>query len=170
MNHRRAAAILAGALFVFLAGAYYFGDDVSDGAVAAAGFLLVAISYAMGLFAIIFGILFSILGALTSLPVISVIYGWLIFTFSTLPYRIFTYLFSKTLARMRWYRTLESKILNSSTYQKLSTAGDRFLKKLGIASPMLLEVFPIKKCGDCNRKIPADSRYCPHCGKRFESK
>lgn len=165
MNHKRALIILVASVLVFLVGAYVFGDDAADGVVAAAGFLLLAVSYATGIFALVFGILFSLFQLLTSLPVISVIYGWIIFTFSTLPYKMFNFIFRKTLARMKWYKDAESRILKNSTHMKLSSWADAFLKKLGLTSPMLLEVFPIKRCGDCNRKIPADSRYCPHCGK-----
>jgi hypothetical protein len=168
MNHKRIAFVLAAAFLIFLAGAYFFGDSISGGAVAAAGFLLFALSYVTGLFAVLFSIVFSLLALLASIPVVSTVYGWLIFTFSTIPYRVFNFIFSKTLKRMKWYKNLETKTLNSGIYRRLSSAGDSFLKKLGLTSPMLLAIYPTKKCGACGKKTPADGGYCSYCGKNLK--
>jgi len=151
--------------FILAIVGYIFKENLMDSFVAIIGLILLVLAYLSGFFAFLFGILFSIFYFITSLPIISVIYGWIFFTLSRIHYTLFNLIFKKILGRMRWYRDLKFRIKNSSKYKSLTSSIDRFLRRVGLKSPPTMKIFQIKKCKNCDKTIPIDSKFCPYCGK-----
>ncbi|MBN2013886.1 MAG: hypothetical protein JW778_01780 [Candidatus Altiarchaeota archaeon] len=160
------AALLIVISSAIIAVAYYFvGQHIVDAIFAALGVILFLIGYLSGFFALLFGVLFSIFYFATSLPIISTLYAWIIFTLSKINYVLFNLIFKKVLYRMKWYRDLKSGIEDSREYRSLASSAEGFLKRLGLKAHPAVQLFQVKKCKNCDRKIPYDSIFCPYCGK-----
>ncbi|OYT41741.1 MAG: hypothetical protein B6U86_01800 [Candidatus Altiarchaeales archaeon ex4484_43] len=64
-------------------------------------------------------------------------------TLSKIHYHLFNLIFRKILGRMRWYRDLKFRIITLPT----------------------MKIFQVKRCGNCDRVIPIDSKFYPYCGE-----
>ncbi|HDH41307.1 MAG TPA: zinc-ribbon domain-containing protein [Candidatus Altiarchaeales archaeon] len=165
MNSRKTLLTLMCIFLALFITGYIFMENLMDSVVAIIGLILLILGYLSGFFAFLSGILLSVFYFVTSLPIVSVIYGWIVFTLSRIHYHLFNLIFKKILGRMRWYRDLKFKIKNSNRYRSLSFSIDRFLRKLGLKSPPTMKIFQVKRCKNCDRVIPIDSKFCPYCGK-----
>jgi len=109
MNSRKTLTLMCIFLALFITG-YIFMENLMDSVVAIIGLILLILGYLSGFFAFLSGILLSVFYFVTSLPIVSVIYGWIVFTLSRIHYHLFNLIFKKILGRMRWYRDLKFRI------------------------------------------------------------
>lgn len=131
--------------------------------------LLVGFAYLSGLISLFFGIIFSFLTYLASLPLISTIHSYIAFLLSKIHYIVFRIFVDKVLRRTRWFNKIELHIKNSSIVKQINRALHDFLTDLGLKSPRKIKFFEVSKCKSCERDIPVDGNFCPYCGDKIEN-
>ena len=167
MNSKKVLLTISFISFILVIAGYLLKEDLRGGVIEVLSLILLISGYLSGFFAVFFGILFSVFYFIISLPLISVIYGWVLFTVSRIHYIIFTLIFRKLLHRMKWYRDLEFRVKNSEWYQGLVSSSDRIIKRLGLKSSIAMKIFHVNRCKNCGRIIPVDSKFCLYCGKKL---
>jgi hypothetical protein len=167
MNSKKILLIVSVICSILLLVGYLSQENLREDVFTVLSLILLVSGYLSGFFVIFFGIVFSILYFIISLPLISFIYGWILFTVSRIHYALFNLIFGKILGRMRWYRDLKSRIKNSSRYKAMVSSLDRVLNGMGLKSPLAMKIFQIDRCNNCGRIIPYDSRFCLYCGSKL---
>jgi hypothetical protein len=167
MNSKKALLVISVVSLLLIIFGYFFQENLRGGVLEVLGLILLITGYISGLFAFILGFFFTLFYIIVSLPLISVAYGWILFTLSRVHYTLFNLVFRRILGRMGWYRDLDFRIKNSERYKDIESSIDRFLKRLGLKSPTAIKVFQINRCRTCGEVKPVDARFCPYCGKRL---
>lgn len=128
--------------------------------------LLALIGYFTGILAIGIGLALSLFAFIVSLPLISTLYGFIVFSLARIHYMLFTVVAKKTLKKSKAYRKMELNVKSNRTYKKLSKIFNRVLLRAGIAAPHRVKFIEIKNCKRCDKLIPKDGRFCPYCGNK----
>jgi Zn-dependent protease with chaperone function len=131
--------------------------------------LVVGLAYLTGIISLFFGIVFSILGYMAALPIISTLYAYIAFILAKIHYIIFRVFVNKTLRRMRWYRKMELRVKNSSIVKNAIKITHGFLQGLGIDRSRKVKFFEVTKCRSCKKDIPIDGALCPYCSEKIET-
>ncbi len=154
--------VLLGTLLILLISIIFFRPSVDKILIAS----VVWLAYFTGIIAISFGIIFSIFGYITALPIISTVYAYIAFILAKIHYIIFRAFMNRTFKRMNWYRHLELRVKNNKAVKKSIKTIHGFLRSLGIDRGRRVKFFEVKKCKSCEKDIPTDGAFCPYCGEK----
>jgi len=155
--------ILLTGIVIFLAISLIFFRSSLDKALIAS---VLGVAYLSGIISLLFGIIFSILAYMVSLPILATLHAYIAFILAKINYIVFRVIVRKILRRMGWYRNLELLVKNSSIVKRGTEALHGFLKNLGIEKPRKIKFFEVTECKNCEKDIPIDGHICPYCGDK----
>jgi len=132
------------------------------------GVYLIALGYLTGVLAVLLKTLLFLVALLTSLPLISTLYAYLLLMLGRLHTILFKTVIKKLLARHRFYQELEFRVRNSDFYMTVNHRLRSLTKKGEVKRPTGIRFYEVLPCKNCGKEIPMDSAYCPLCGAELK--
>lgn len=148
-------------IFAILIFSYY--KYPNDDYIRLIGLILLVITYFTGILAVVLSAFFTLFALITTLPVISYIWGALLVMLHRLHYMFFSFVVKKILRRNKTYRGFEVRVKKNRLYKSFKKALNRVTRRAGLTHQHRLKVFGIISCPACKKEIPFDSKVCPYC-------
>ncbi|HHQ44570.1 MAG TPA: zinc ribbon domain-containing protein [Candidatus Altiarchaeales archaeon] len=140
-------------------------EDVQKTFLYLAGATTVIFSLASGLAAVVFSIGYALWIFVITLPVISIVWGFIAYIFLTAIKWTFSLIFRKILGRMPAVQRMNKRFAESPRVISSKNRLDRMLERMGFNRPVKYQVVEVDRCPNCRSWKPSGGNYCPECGK-----
>lgn len=151
-------------LLVTILSVFFFRSSLDKALIA----ILLGLGYFIGLISLVFGVVFSVLGYVVSLPVISTIHSYIAVILAKIHYIVFRVFAGKVLRKMGWYNAMELRLKNNALVRGAADVVHNFFWNLGLERPRKVKFFEVVGCKNCKSNVPADGVFCPYCGEKLE--